>query len=279
VKEFVVDAHQHFWDIGRFQYPWMTPELTVLRRNFLPDNLKPILNRIGVDRTVLVQAQHSMAETRWFLELAADHEFIGGVVGWADLTSPGLGRDLDELQAHSKFKGLRHIVHDEPDDNWILRPEVVAGLAELERRGIPYDLLLRPQHLQHVPKIRERCPRLRMVVDHIAKPPIAQQKRLESWERHMATIARDPDIYCKISGMITEADWARWKPTDLKPWVGFVVDCFGYDRVMFGSDWPVCLLAGTYDRVFDALVEVLGPIRDEDRTQIFGANARRFYGF
>lgn len=276
-QELVVDAHQHFWDITRFEYSWMTPELTILRRSFLPADLGPVVKQMGVDRTILVQAQHSLEEAHWLLELARANEFIAGVVTWADLTGPSLGKDLDEQQAHPKFKGVRHIVHDEPDDAWIVRPGVLAGLAELERRGIPYDLLFRPQHLKHALMIREHCPRLRMVVDHIAKPPIAQGKRMESWERDIATIAEDPEIYCKLSGMVTEADWSNWKPADLKPWVSFVVDRFGYNRVMFGSDWPVCLLAGTYDQVFNALVEALGPISEENRAKVFGGTARRFY--
>src|SRR5579872_2289587 len=168
-----IDAHQHFWDIGRFQYPWMPPGESPLRRNFLPKDLEPILKRNRFDASVVVQANVIADETRWLLKLAAEHEFIRGVVGWADLTDPRLGATLDEFQRHTKFKGVRHLVHDEPDVNWLVRDDVLAGLRELARRGIPYDLLLRPQHLGLVPRLAGLVPNLHMVIDHIAKPPIA----------------------------------------------------------------------------------------------------------
>ena len=276
MSELVVDAHQHFWDVGRFQYPWMTPQVDPLRRNFLPRDLKPLLAQAGVDRTILVQAQHSLEESRWFLEMAGANDFIAGAVVWVDLSSPNLGRDLDEFQRHPKFKGVRHIIEDEPDDAWVVREVVLAGLGELERRGIPYDLLVQPRHLNYIPRLRDRCPGLKLVVDHIAKPPIAQAK-MDGWDRDMETVARLPQLWCKLSGMITEANWQTWTPDDLKPYVEHVVKQFGTDRLLFGSDWPVCTLSGSYQQVVDTLRHALGPLGEAEAAKIWGGNARRFY--
>lgn len=272
----MIDAHQHFWDPRVFSYPWMTAEVEPLRRAFLPRDLEPILREAGVDRTVVVQATHSLEESRWLLDLAASTEFVAGAVVWADLGSPSLGAQLDELHRHAKFCGVRHLVHDEPDAAWIVRPDVVGGLQELERRDIPFDLLLRPWHLKYVAQVRDRCPRLRLVIDHIAKPLIAAHQ-LDGWAIEMAKAARLPGVWCKLSGMITEADWRHWTPADLKPYVDHVVREFGYDRLMFGSDWPVATLAGSYARVAGALREVLGEIGPADAATVWGGNARDFY--
>jgi len=276
MSELVVDSHQHFWDLSRLEYPWMTPDLGVLRRNYLPSDLRPLLLAEGVQRTVVVQAHQSLAEAFWLLELAKETDFIAGVVAWADLTSPKLGKDLDELQNHPKFKGIRHLIHDEPDEAWMIRADVVAGFKQLEARNIPYDLLLRPHHLKFVPRLREQCPRLRLVIDHIAKPLIAEHKT-EGWDRDMERVAALPGIWCKLSGMITEAQWQSWTLDDLKPYVDHVVKCFGYDRVMFGSDWPVCTLAGSYKRVKDALSQTLGSLSAEESAKVWGGTARHFY--
>lgn len=272
----VIDAHQHFWDLGRFDYPWMTGSAAPLRRNYLPADLKPILSETGVGRTVVVQATQSPEESRWLLEFAAAHDFIAGAVVWVDLTSPGLGTVLDELQTHPKFCGVRHLVHDEPDEAWIVRPDVLAGLRELERREIPYDLLLRPPHLKYVSRVAEHCPGLRMVLDHLGKPRIAEHV-VEGWAEDVETLARLPNLWCKLSGMITEADWRRWTPADLKPYVDHVVRQLGYGRIMFGSDWPVCTLAGSYAQVVAALRHSLGSIDPADAAKVWGENTRAFY--
>ena len=169
----IVDAHQHFFNVDRFTYPWMRGPAEALRRNFLPEDLKPLLSRLGIQRTVLVQAGAIEGDTSWFLELAQAHDFIAGVVGWVDLTDPQVGQTLDALQGHAKFKGVRHLVEDEPDDRWLVREDVLRGLEQLAQRDIPYDLVVHPRHLRCVSIVAERLPRLRMVVDHIAKPPIA----------------------------------------------------------------------------------------------------------
>ncbi len=260
MKHIIVDSHQHFWEVGRFEYPWLTPRTEVLRRNFLPADLRPLLREARVDRTVVVQAHQSLAEARWLLELAAANDFIAGVVAWVDLVGATLGNDLDELQHNPKFNGVRHLIQDEPDDTWMLRRDVLEGFRELERRNIPFDVLICPRHLKYVPKVREHCPRLRLVIDHIAKPPIARRE-IDAWARDMEIVASLPYVWCKLSGMITEADWQNWKPQELRPYVEHVVHLFGCDRLMFGSDWPVCTLAASYQQVVDALRKCMGPSR------------------
>jgi L-fuconolactonase len=272
-----IDAHQHFWDIHRFEYPWMPLGESPLRRNYLPQQLEPILKRNRFEGSVVVQANTILDETRWLLELASEHEFIRGVAGWVDLTDPRVGTALDEFQRHPKFKGIRHLVHDEPDVNWLLRDDVIAGLRELARRGIPYDLLLRPQHLKIVPGVAEKVPRLRMVVDHIAKPPIAAG-RMDGWAEELATVAKIPDVYCKLSGMITEADPRGWKAEHLRPFVAHVMNVFGPERLMFGSDWPVCTLAGSWKQVLAAFTQSIGPQPIEVREKLLGGTAQEFYG-
>lgn len=271
-----VDAHQHFWNPGRFHYFWMTPDVQGLIRAFLPEHLRPLLSQAGVDCSIVVQAIPSLAEAHWLLDLASANDFIAGVVAWADLTSPNLAKDLDELQVHPKFKGIRHQIESEPDDAWMVREDVLRGLAELERRAIPFDLLVKPRHLKCVSVVRERCPRLKLVVDHIAKPCIAEGK-FEAWARDLERVGRLPHVWCKLSGMITEADWAAWTPEDLKPYVEHVVSQFGYDRLMFGSDWPVCTLAGTYRQVVEALRQILDPLPEAEARRLWGATAAEVY--
>jgi L-fuconolactonase len=269
-----IDAHQHFWDVHRFSYPWMPPEPSALRQNFLPGRLAPILDRNRFEGSIAVQATTSLAETRWLLELAEANEFIRGVVGWVDLTDPRLGHVLDDLQRHPKFKGVRHPVHDEADDEWLLRTGVGGGLAELARRDLPYDLLIRPRHLPLVPRIAEKAPRLRMVIDHIAKPLIASQV-MEPWARDIEEVSKLPQVWCKLSGMVTEAescDAAR-----LRPYVAHVMRIFGPDRLMFGSDWPVCLLAGSWKEVLAGFTQSIGAQSIEVREKLLGGTAQRFY--
>jgi L-fuconolactonase len=272
-----IDAHQHFWDIKRFQYPWMPTGESPLRRNFLPRDLEPILKRNRFDGSVVVQANAILDETRWLLDLASEHEFIRGVVGWVDLTDPHVGAVLDELQRHPKFKGVRHMVQDEPDVHWLVREDVLRGLGELARRGIPYDLLLRPQHLKLVPLLAKTVPDLRMVIDHIAKPPIASG-RLDGWAEDIAIAAQFPQVFCKLSGMVTEADPHNWNAGHLRPYVAHVLSVFDADQLMFGSDWPVCLVAAdTWKQVLAAFTQAIGPQPEDTREKLLGGTATRFY--
>jgi L-fuconolactonase len=277
----VVDSHQHFWDPGRFDYFWMQGDaIRPLQRTFGPDDLGPLLRENGVDATVLVQALMSVDETRWFMETAAATPFVAGVVGWVDLLAPDVADVLAELQARPDGKtlvGVRHMVQDEPDPNWLLQPEVKRGLRALANAGLAYDLLLKPPQIEAATRLCAEMSDVRFVVDHIAKPPIASGE-IAAWRESMAPFAEMPHVWCKLSGMITEADWAGWSVDHLKPYVQHTMEWFGEDRVMFGSDWPVCTLAGSYGQVIEALRNALGPLPDEARAKIWGGNAIRFYG-
>lgn len=272
----MIDSHQHFWQVGRFAYPWMSSDLGVLYRDYLPDDLAPILQQNGVKQTVLVQASNSVAESRWLLDLGDANSFIAGVVGWVDLMSVEIDAQLDELCAHPKFKGVRHLVESEPQDDWLVQPAVLAGLKKLSARGLSYDLLVHTRHLRYVPHVAESCPDLRLVVDHMAKPPIARNE-IKEWSEALKPVARYPNIQCKLSGLVTEASWSSWQANDLRPYVEYALESFGADRVMFGSDYPVCLLAASYGRVLDSFQEILKDISDSDRDKIFSKNAARFY--
>jgi L-fuconolactonase len=273
-----IDAHHHFWQIGKYTYPWIERG-GVLDRSFGPGELAPLLQQHQIDRSVLVQTIASLDETRWFLELAEQHRSIAGVVGWVDLTDVNVGRTLDELIGkHGKrLVGIRHNLHDEVDARWILRGDVQRGLAEIATRGLAYDLLIRPRHLTVVQELANLHPHMRMVIDHAAKPAIAK-RAFDAWAQPLADVAKHPHIYCKLSGLITEADWRAWKPIDLKPFIDHVIAQFGPARVMFGSDWPVCLLAGSYERVIESLTSNLDQLSTDEKDQVLGGTAMEFYG-
>ena len=253
---FICDSHQHFWQVGHFDYPWMSEDLGVLYRDYLPDELAPILDRNGISKTVLVQASNSVAESHWLLNLADEHSFIAGVVGWVDLSSPNIGAQLDELSAHPKFKGVRHLVESEPNDDWLVQPAVLAGLKQLSRYGLSYDLLVHTRHLKYVPQVVESSPELSFVINHLAKPTIAKNE-FAQWLQALKPLASYPNVHCKLSGLVTEANWTSWQPADLRPYVEYTLELFGTGRLMFGSDYPVCLLAASYDRVLNAFQEIL----------------------
>jgi L-fuconolactonase len=270
----MIDSHQHFWQVGRFAYPWMSSDPGVLYRDYLPDDLAPILERNGVNQTVLVQASNSVEESRWLLELADANAFIAGVVGWVDLTDPDA--QLDELCAHPKFKGVRHLVESEPNDDWLIQPAVLSGLKKVASRGCTCDLLVHTRHLKYIPQVAESCPELQFVIDHLAKPSIARNE-INEWAQAMKRVAAFPNMYCKLSGLVTEANWTSWQPEDLRPYVDEALALFGVDRMMFGSDYPVCLLASSYDRVLQSFQELLKDLSDADRDKIFSTNAQRVY--
>lgn len=279
-RDWIVDSHHHFWDPGAAHYPWMTDELAAIRRPFGPEDLRPLLRERQVDRTVLVQTRSSLEETREFLVVAAATEFVAGVVGWVDLTDPAVAATLAALKSlpgGGKLVGIRHQVHDEADPDWLLRSDVRRGLRAVAEAGLAYDLLLRPRELPAALQVVRAFPELRFVIDHIAKPPIATGDD-RAWAEGMAPFSDLPHVYCKLSGMVTEADWANWRPEHLKPYVQRVVGWFGADRLMFGSDWPVCLLAAAYTQVFDALLAGIADLPPDARAKILGANAIRFYG-
>lgn len=272
----ILDSHQHFWQVGRFDYPWMTSDLGVLYQDYLPSMLEPTLAQNEVSQTVLVQASNSVDESRWLLSLADDHPFIAGVVGWADLMSPELDLQLDELTSHPKFKGVRHLVESEPEDDWLLEPQVLRGLNRLTAYDLSYDLLVHTRHLRHIPKVADSCPELRLVIDHMAKPRIASRE-MQEWAEQLKPVASYQNIFCKLSGLVTEADWNEWSTSDLRPYVDYALELFGPERLMFGSDHPVCLLAASYGEVLNSFREILKDLSGEDRTRIFSHNAEQFY--
>jgi L-fuconolactonase len=272
----IIDSHQHFWQVGRFDYPWMDSSVKVLFQDYLPAQLKPILDQNAVGKTVLVQASNSVEESRWLLRLAEENTFIAGVVGWVDLKNPEVDLQLDELSADPKFKGVRHLVESEPDDDWLVQPEVLRGLQRLSNYGLTYDLLVHTRHLKYVPRVADACPDLRLVVDHLAKPPI-KSGVLTDWVNALKPVAAKANTNCKLSGLVTEASWDSWRTSDLLPFVECALDMFGPERLMFGSDHPVCLLAATYARVLDSFREILRDLSDDDRERIFASNATSFY--
>lgn len=272
-----IDSHHHFWDLSRLDYPWMSPEPSVVRQNYLPPDLQPEIDSVGIDLTVIVQAHQSLEEARFLLDIANETEFVAGVVAWVDVQSPSVGEDLDSLVEYGPIVGIRHQVEDDPDDDWLIAEETIRGLREIASRGLAYDMLVKPRHMKHVPAVADRVPDLRMVVDHIAKPLIAEGV-MEPWAADMTAIARVPGVYCKVSGMVTEADHDDWRVDDLRPYVEHVRGQFGMDRLMFGSDWPVCLLASSYRRVYEAALAAIGPMTDQERDSFLGGNAKRFYG-
>jgi L-fuconolactonase len=272
-----IDAHHHFWKIGKYDYPWIEPA-SVLDRDFGPAELSTLLAQHAIERSVLVQTIASLDETRWFLELAERHAWVAGVVGWVDLADADVEATLDELIARRprRLVGVRHNLHDEPDDRWILRDNVGRGLAAVAARGLAYDLLIRPRHLPIVMELIRRQPALRLVIDHAAKPAIAQ-RRFDDWAAPLAAVAKHNQVFCKLSGLVTEADHRQWQPADLRPFVEHVLAVFGPQRVMFGSDWPVCLLAGSYERVLAALEGNLERLSASERAQVFGQTATECY--
>lgn len=273
-----IDAHQHFWDLALpFDTSWLkTPEHTKICHDFLPDNLKPHLENCRISHSIFVQTQHNLDETRWAFTLAEHYDFIVGVVGWIDLVSPQCEAQLLEFQKHPKFIGVRHITQGEPDDDFIIRPEVVRGLKVLQKHGVPFDLLFYVKHLRHAATLAGMLPELPMVIDHLGKPKIKTHS-IDDWLPAMKAAARFPNVYCKLSGMITEADWKAWSPDDLKPYVQHALDLFGPERCMYGSDWPVCELAGQYEDVYSALQTCISSLSTTEQAAVFGETARRFY--
>ena len=274
----IIDSHQHFWKLDLpFEYGWLQePQHKPICRDFLPTDLKAHLLTTGVTKTVFVQTQHNVAENRWVLEMTKDHDFIAGVVGWVDLASESCEDQLSEFVGNPKFVGIRHVTQAEPDDNFIIRPDIIRGLKVLQKHQVPFDLLFFTQHLKHAATLAAGLPDLPMVIDHLSKPKIKDQNILD-WSLDLRRAATFPNIYCKLSGMVTEADWKNWKPADLKPYVEIALEAFGPERCMFGSDWPVCELAGSYETVFSTLRELTQTLSPSEQKLIFGETAKRFY--
>lgn len=272
-----VDAHQHFWSYDPERYGWISDEMAVLKRDYLPADLAPLLAAEGLDAAVTVQARQDLDETRWLLDLAEAHPFLAGVVGWVDLRSDAVDAQLDELAARPALRGVRHVVQDEPDDEFLMRDDFLAGVAKLAARGLTYDVLVFPRHLPVAARFVDRFPEQPFVLDHVAKPFIAKGE-LEPWARGIRELARRAHVTCKVSGMVTEARWREWTPADLRPYLDVVFEAFGAGRLMYGSDWPVCRLASEYGPMKAVVDEYAAALSDDERAALFGGNAARFYG-
>ncbi|MDA1014280.1 MAG: amidohydrolase family protein [Planctomycetota bacterium] len=275
-----IDAHQHFWQVEQpapFDYAWLNKsEMEPIRRSFLPEDLLPHLKSVGIEQSIFVQTQHTLEENRWVLQLADQHAFIAGVVGWVDLANEACEDQLLEFNQHPKFVGVRHVTQDEPDDDFIIRPAVLRGLKALEKHGVPFDLLFYVKHLKHATTVARHVPELPLLIDHLAKPRI-KDRAMADWVDNFRAAAKLPNVYCKLSGLVTEADWTTWSASDLQPYIQIALDEFGPARCMYGSDWPVCKLAGSYEQVHGALVECVKSLSDSEQDRIFSGTAREFY--
>lgn len=280
----IVDAHHHVWDLKIRAQEWLrAPELKPIWRDFPFDEFEPEALAMDVGKTILVQVAQSTDETREFLAFAACHSLIGGVVGWMDLTSADPAAQLDALKnaaGGQMLRGIRHLVQDEPDPAWLTSPEAQRGLRAVAAAGLPYDLLVRPTQAAAALETVRAIPELTFVLDHLGKPPIAAvDPSLDAdWQAWLRQLAAEPNVVCKLSGMVTEADWNTWTVADLKPYADTALDAFGPDRLMFGSDWPVCLLAGTYTEVFETAQTLTDGLTGSERAAVFGGTAARIYG-
>ncbi|MGV3588077.1 MAG: amidohydrolase family protein [Adhaeribacter sp.] len=271
-----IDAHQHFWQYSPSAYDWIDDTMKPLQQDFLPEQLAPLLQQNNFSGSVAVQALQTEAETEFLLNLAAKHDFIKGVVGWTDLQAVDVETKLSRLAQNPKLKGLRHVVQAEPDDQFLLRPNFLRGINLLHKFNLTYDILIYPKHLPVATKFVAKFPNQPFVLDHIAKPFI-KDHQLQPWAQHIRNLAEHPHVYCKLSGMVTEADWHHWQPSDFKPYIDVVTEAFGPDRLMIGSDWPVCTLAGSYTKVMCLVKDYLNQFSKDEQEKILGRNAIQFY--
>lgn len=272
----IIDAHQHFWKYTPEEFGWIDDSMTPLKRDYLPGDLEGQLSGAGILGTVAVQARQTLQETRWLLDLANEHPFIKGVVGWVDLCSDRLEEQLEEFSADPKFVGVRHVIHDEPDDDFMLDPDFTRGIAKLGDYDLAYDLLLFPKHLQRASRLAGMFPGQRFVLDHISKPCI-KAGILDPWKEDLGALAGCPNVWCKISGMVTEADPENWKYEDFIPYLEVVLKAFGPDRLMLGSDWPVCRLAGEYRDVMNIPQRFFDGLETGLKEKIYYTNCIDFY--
>lgn len=270
-----LDSHQHFWIYDPIRDNWITEEMEVIRHDFLPSDLKPLLDVNGIQGCVAVQADQSEAETDFLLNLASEHDFIQGVVGWVDLCAEQIRERLDYYSQFPKLKGFRHILQAEAPE-FILRPEFQSGIAALQSYGFTYDILIYPKHLPQSIKLVQAHPEQLFVIDHLAKPD-TKSGRFEGWDSELKAIAAYDHVYCKLSGMITEADLKSWTKEDIFPYMDKVFEAFGAERLMFGSDWPVCKLAGEYEVVCELVDEYLSKLSIAEQEMVWGKNAKHFY--
>jgi L-fuconolactonase len=275
-----VDAHQHFWSLRGIEYPWLSaPQYGPIQRDFEPDDLEPLLRAAGISRTITVQAANSFLDTDAMLARAERRHWIAAVTGWVPLCEPlEAERALKRYCGHPAFRGVRHLVHDEPDPDWLVRAPVRQSLGLLAERGVVFEIpAVFPRHLVHVPRLADELPHLKIVIDHLAKPPIARGE-LEPWAGQLASAASYPNVYAKVSGLNTAAEPSGWAADDLRPFVEVAVRLFGPERLMFGSDWPVCLMAGDYLRVWEETLRTLDGLSPAGRDAVLGGTAAHVYG-
>lgn len=272
-----IDSHQHFWRYSVSEYAWINDQMAILRRDHLPAEFKALLKEVGFQGSIAVQARQTVEETEWLLRLAEENRFIVGVVGWVDMRSTQLRETLARLCQSPTLVGIRHVVHDEPDPLFLLRPEFLAGISLLREFGLTYDLLLFPQHLPAATVLADLFPEQRFVLDHIAKPGIGRGDT-EPWTSDVRSLARRPNVYCKASGLVTEARWTDWRPDDFRIYLDVILEAFGPTRVMIGSDWPVCTVSAGYAATMGLVMDYLGSLPSAVRERVLGGNCARFYG-
>lgn len=270
-----IDAHQHFWHYDPHRHGWITDEMAVIRKDFLPEQLAPVLAANQISGCVAVQADTTEAETAFLLQLAEQHDFIKGVVGWTDLCSADVAARLQHYQKFRKLCGFRHILQAE-EPSYLYREDFRRGIAALQAAGYTYDILIYPRHLPATLDLVSSFPEMNFVIDHIAKPDI-RSGEIAEWEKGMKALAAFPRVYCKVSGMVTEADWQKWTAADLKPYLDAVTVLFGTERLLFGSDWPVCLVAAAYSRMMDPVLSYFSRFSETEQANVFGNNTRNFY--
>jgi L-fuconolactonase len=271
-----IDAHQHFWKYDPINYAWIDDNMTAIRQDFMPENLKPILKASGFDGCITVQSEQTERENEFQLANAEKHSFIKGVVGWVDLQSEFVEDRLAYYQDFDKLKGFRHVLQGEKHREFMLRPAFLRGVNLLKRYGYTYDILIFTDQLKATAVFLALCPGQPFVIDHLAKPDI-KHKEIKVWEHEIKRVAQFENVFCKVSGMVTEADWAKWRPTDFYPYLDVLVDAFGMDRLMFGSDWPVCNVAANYGQVVDVVKDYFSSFSKNEQAAFFGGNATKFY--
>ncbi len=271
-----IDSHQHFWKYDPVKHSWINDEMSVLQQDYLPSDLKTIYKEANIDGCIAVQADQSEKETDFLLDLAKKNDFIKGIVGWVDLRSDTLEDRLKHYSNYKIIKGFRHVVQDEPDPDFIIGAQFKKGIALLNQYGFAYDILIFPHQLEASLKLIEEFPEHRFVIDHIAKPKIKDQI-VDGWQTTIQAIAKHKNVYCKVSGMVTEADWINWRHEDFVPYLDIIFKAFGNDRIMYGSDWPVCLLGGNYSKVKGIIDQYISYFSEEDKQKIMGRNAIQFY--
>jgi len=273
-----IDAHHHLWKYSAAEYGWISPEMRTIRRDFLPADLEPLMHLFGIEGTVPVQARQTLEETQWLLGLAQEHQLIRGVVGWVPLTEgAGVARHLERFAKNRKFRGVRHVIQDEADPRYILREDFNQGVKSLLPLALRYDILIFERHLPAAIEFLDRHPKQIFILDHIAKPRI-KDRVLAPWDRNMRELARCPNVYCKLSGMLTEADPKHWTPAQMQPYLDVVLSAFGPKRLMYGSDWPVMLLAGGYVQWYGLVTNAISKLSKTEQDRIMGGTAVEAYG-